>query len=79
VSVPRKDPGQEPDPIRKGTLIFFNGSKGYGFIRDADTGERVFVHVNSFQDDIMEGNAVSFMIEKGIKGPEAVRVQLRTD
>ncbi len=76
ISIPRQDPNDKPDPIRRGRLTFYNDSKGYGFIRDAETQESVFVHVNEFQDDIMEGNMVSFEVEKGMKGPAAVRVKL---
>jgi len=76
ISIPRKDPNDKPDPIRRGRLTFYNDSKGYGFIRDAETQESIFVHVNEFQDDIMEGNMVSFEVEKGQKGPAAVRVKL---
>jgi len=76
ISIPRQDPNDRPDPIRRGRLTFYNDSKGYGFIRDAETQESVFVHVNEFQDDIMEGNMVSFEVEKGQKVPAAVRVKL---
>ncbi|TFH27411.1 MAG: cold shock domain-containing protein [Bacteroidia bacterium] len=76
ISIPRQDPNEKADPIRRGKLTFYNDSKGYGFIRDAETQESVFVHVNEFQDDIMEGNMVRFEVEKGQKGPAAVRVKL---
>jgi cold shock CspA family protein len=76
VSVPKMDDSMKEDPIRKGRLTFFNNSKGYGFIRDSVTQESVFVHINEFEDDIMEGNMVSFELEKGPKGPAAVRVKL---
>lgn len=76
VSIPKQDDTLKADPIRKGKLTFFNDSKGYGFIKDSETQESVFVHVNEFQDDIMEGNTVSFEVEKGLKGPAAVRVKL---
>jgi cold shock CspA family protein len=76
ISIPRQDPSEKADPIRRGRLTFYNDSKGYGFIRDAETQESIFVHVNEFQDDIMEGNMVSFEVEKGQKGPAAVRVKL---
>ena len=76
VSIPKQDDTYKADPIRKGKLTFWNDSKGYGFIKDSETQDSVFVHVNEFQDDIMEGNTVSFEVEKGLKGPAAVRVKL---
>jgi cold shock CspA family protein len=76
ISVPKMDASMKADPVHTGRLTFFNDSKGYGFIRDAATQESVFVHVNEFMDDIMEGNMVSFEVEKGQKGPAAVRVKL---
>ena len=76
ISTPKQDPTQMPDPIRKGTITFFNESKGFGFIRDSETQESVFVHVNNCLEEIMEGNVVSFEVEMGLKGPTAVQVKL---
>jgi cold shock CspA family protein len=76
VSVPNKSEEDELDPIRKGTLTFFNDSKGYGFIKDSETKESVFVHINNMLEEINEGNIVSFEIEKGPKGLVAVNVKL---
>jgi cold shock CspA family protein len=64
------------DPLRKGTVSFYNDSKGYGFIRDAETQMSVFVHVNQLLEPIKEGNLVSFIVEKGVKGPTATQVKL---
>lgn len=75
VSVPR-GPLEEIDPIRKGTVTYFNASKGFGFITDQETRESVFVHINNTLEDIREGNLVSFEMEKGQKGPVAVKVQV---
>ncbi len=75
VSVPR-GPNQDADPIRKGTVTYFNPSKGFGFISDQETKESVFVHVNNVQEEIREGNLVNFEVEKGHKGPVAVRVKV---
>jgi len=75
ISVPKDDPSFKPDPIRKGTVTFFNESKGYGFIKDSETKESVFVHVNNLLEEIKEGNAVSFEVEMGQKGPTAVQVK----
>jgi len=67
---------EETDPNRKGTVAFFNESKGYGFIKDSETKESVFVHVNNVLEEIKEGNLVSFEVEMGQKGPTAVKVKL---
>ncbi len=76
ISVPKEDPSLKADPIRKGTVAFFNDSKGYGFIRDSETKESVFVHINNVLDEIKEGNAVTYEVEMGMKGPTAVQVKL---
>jgi len=60
-----------------GTVKWFNEAKGYGFITGED-GKDVFVHFSSIQGDgfktLAEGQAVSFEIEAGDKGPRAVNV-----
>jgi CspA family cold shock protein len=60
-----------------GTVKWFNDAKGYGFITSED-GSDVFVHHTSIQGNgfksLAEGEAVSFDIEKGPKGPKAVNV-----
>jgi len=76
IGIPTRDPSQKADPIRKGVVSFFNDSKGYGFIRDMETKESVFVHINNLLDEVKEGNLVSFEVEKGQKGLTAVRVKL---
>ena len=76
ISVPKLDPSQKADPVRRGIVSFYNDSKGYGFIRDAETKESVFVHANNLLEDIKEGNVVSFEVEMGQKGPAAVKVKL---
>ena len=76
IGVPKRDSKQDLDPIRKGTVTFYNDSKGYGFIKDSETKESVFVHVNNVLDEIKEGNAVIFEVEMGQKGPTAVKVKV---
>jgi cold shock CspA family protein len=75
ISIPKKQ-DIILDPIRKGTVTFFNDSKGYGFIKDSETQESVFVHINNLLEPIKEGNLVNFEVEMGPKGPNAVRVKL---
>lgn len=76
ISVPKKDDLEDFDPVKKGIVSFFNDSKGYGFIRDLDSQQSVFVHINNVIGEIREGNTVSFEIEMGPKGPSAIKVQL---
>ena len=66
--------------MTKGTVKWFNESKGYGFITPADGGKDVFVHFSAIQSNgfktLTEGQAVSFEIERGPKGPHAARVTI---
>lgn len=74
IGIPKREE-VEYDPIRKGRVDFFNDSKGFGFIIDMETKEKYFVHINNLIDDIKEGNLVTFEIERGLKGMNAVRVK----
>lgn len=76
ISIPKRDASMELDPIRKGVVTFFNDSKGYGFIKDSETSESVFVHVNNITEEIKENNIVTFEVEMGQKGPSAVQVKV---
>ncbi len=76
IGVPKSENVENMDPVRKGTVAFFNDSKGYGFIKDSETKESIFVHINNTVDEIKEGNLVSFEVEMGQKGPVAVDVKL---
>jgi cold shock CspA family protein len=64
------------DVIRKGIVSFFNESKGYGFIKDEQTQESIFVHVKGLLDTIKENNKVTFEVEMSPKGPNAVNVKV---
>ncbi len=67
------------DPIHKGQVKFFNDEKGYGFIVDMETKESIFVHINNISKPIKENDRVTFEVEMGPKGPNAVNVKLATD
>ncbi len=60
----------------KGTVKFFNETKGFGFIVDSASGEDIFVHVSGLVDKIREGDTVTFETQRGKKGMNAVNVQL---
>ena len=76
IGVPKQSTLKQADPVRKGIVTFFNDSKGYGFIKDLETQDSIFVHINALIDPIKENNKVSFEVEMGQKGPNAVRVKL---
>ncbi|MBP6872223.1 MAG: cold shock domain-containing protein [Bacteroidales bacterium] len=65
--------------MRKGIVSFFDESKGFGFIKDLETKQDIFVHINGLLQPVREGNAVTFEVVKGKKGPNAVNVKLKTD
>ena len=76
INVARRTDADNEDPVRTGTVSFFNDSKGYGFIRDSQTQESIFVHANGLASGpIKEGDKVQFEVEMGQKGPTAVRVK----
>jgi cold shock CspA family protein len=58
-----------------GTVIFFNTTKGYGFIKDDKKGESVFVHIHQVEGEIKENMKVTFNVEQGNKGLVAVKVR----
>ena len=64
-----------------GTVKWFDESKGFGFISQADGGKDVFVHFRSIASDgfktLKEGQEVSFEVEQGQKGPQAANVVVR--
>ncbi len=68
---------EEYDPVRQGKVAFFDHSKGFGFIMDSETQEKHFVHVSGLIDEINENDKVTFELEKGQKGMNAVRVSLQ--
>lgn len=76
IGVPTREAEDEVDPNRHGTVTFFDTSKGYGFIKDRDSQESVFSHINSHIDQIQEGDKVTFRMERGMKGMNAVDVKL---
>lgn len=78
IGVPQRE-AQEAAPDRRGRVEFFNDSKGYGFIKDLMSGDKYFVHINGLIDPIVEGNTVTFELERGPKGMNAVNVKLERE
>lgn len=62
--------------MTKGTVKFFNESKGFGFIIEDDSKKEYFVHVTGLIDEIKEGDEVEFELKEGRKGLNAVSVRV---
>ena len=75
ISVPKQDPTEKVDDTRTGRITHFNESKGFGFIRDDQSQDSVFVHINDMLDQVRENARVSYRIERSHKGPAAVEVK----
>jgi len=62
--------------MQQGTVKFFNETKGFGFITPSNGDAEIFVHISGLVDEIRENDSVSYEIEQGKKGLNAVRVKL---
>ncbi|GGH42389.1 Cold shock-like protein CspC [compost metagenome] len=62
--------------MNKGTVKFFNETKGFGFIAPEHGGADIFVHVSGLKDDVRENDSVSYEVEEGRKGLNAVNVTI---
>jgi CspA family cold shock protein len=62
--------------MNKGTVKFFNNSKGYGFIKDEESDKEYFVHATGLIDEVKENDEVTFDLAEGKKGLNAVNVKL---
>jgi len=62
--------------MQQGTVKFFNEAKGFGFITPSNGGSEIFVHSTGLIDNIRENVVVSYDVEEGRKGPNAVNVKV---
>lgn len=74
ISTPKKT--DEPPVILKGRIEFFNTSKGYGFIKNLSGTDKYFFHINNVKSSVSENDIVTFDLERGPKGMNAVNVSL---
>lgn len=61
--------------MNKGTVKFFNETKGFGFVKDEENGQEYFVHVSGLVDTIDKDDEVTFDLQEGRKGLNAVNVK----
>ena len=59
----------------QGTVKFFNETKGFGFIKDDETQQDIFVHVSGLQDEIRQNDRVSYRITEDKRGSKAIEVK----
>ena len=74
ISTPKKEEAE--DPVFSGRVEYLNSDKGYGFIKDLGSVEKYFFHISNAPESISQGNLVTFELERGQKGLNAVRVTL---
>lgn len=77
IYIPKKEATEEEDTTfgNQGKVSFFDHSKGFGFIIDSKNQEKYFVHISGLLDEVKENDTVSFELERGMKGMNAVRVK----
>jgi cold shock CspA family protein len=75
ISVTRQSESEE-ETVKTGTVFSFDEAKGYGFIKESNTNESIFVHSSALSTPIRQGNKVTFEIDKGDRGFFAVNVKL---
>ncbi|NDV60103.1 cold shock domain-containing protein [Bacteroides sp. 519] len=77
ISVPKRE--KEEVLVHKGRVEYFSASKGYGFIKDLAGVDKYFFHISNAPANITEGNIVTFDLEKGNKGMNAVNISMATN
>ncbi len=76
IGIPKKEDREEEEVAdRQGKVSFFDTSKGFGFILDSNSQEKFFVHVSGLLEEVKENDKVTFELERGLKGMNAVRVK----
>lgn len=61
--------------METGTIKFFNATKGFGFIKPDNGGQDLFVHATGLTEEVQENDRVTFEVEQGKRGVNAVRVK----
>jgi cold shock CspA family protein len=78
ISSPKAEDRNSATRFEAGVVTYYNEEKGFGFIRDLKTKQSVFVHHKQLSGPVRINDNVQFLIVKGIKGPEAIEVAVRS-
>ncbi|MBL7857460.1 MAG: cold shock domain-containing protein [Cyclobacteriaceae bacterium] len=65
--------------MKEGTVKFFNQAKGFGFVKETETEQEFFVHISGLVDEVRENDQVTFEVQQGRKGLNAVNVRLSSN
>ncbi len=76
IRIPKQEEREVENPERNGVVTFFNAAKGFGFIKDSKTGESAFVHANQLSGMLRENDKVTYEVENGFKGLNAIKVKI---
>lgn len=76
IGIPKKEDMEPEDLVKRGVVTFFDQSKGFGFIKVANSADSIFVHIKSCVDPIKEGDKVVFETENSPRGVNATGVKL---
>ena len=77
ISVPKKE--KEEPVVLKGKVDLLKKYKGFGFIKEMGIGERNILHLNNLLSKVEEGDIVTFDLERGLKGMNAINISLENE
>ena len=75
IRVPKSEERVEESTARSGVVTFFSTAKGFGFVKDGQTGESAFIHINQLSGQLKEHDRVTYEVEMGHKGLNAINVK----
>lgn len=74
ISIPKQE-NTIIEPLN-GYIEYFNAQKGYGFIKQTGSNEKYFFHISSAPSEIAEGDKVTFELERGLRGMNAIQISI---
>ena len=75
IRIPKAEERVEENTTRSGVVTFFSTAKGFGFVKDGQTGESAFIPINQLSGQLKENDKVTYEVEQGFKGLNAINVK----